>query len=477
MHKAVRLPITVKVPVVVVLLMLAIGAALSERVLSRLVTSQERQLADLANAYLDGLGTPLIEPILRNDPWEVFDVLDRAKRSYSAVRPVDTIVTDRNGTVLASSDPRSTPIGAALPSDFAAPRAVDGSVVVQAEDARAFVERQLMVEGRAIGAIHTEFDISPLLAERRMVMWTLVASNAAVTLFLAALGWITVRRMVVPMKVLTDHLEWAADGAVEPIPESWIAPGNSETSRLFRSFNDVARATAEREALRGRLAEEERLGSLGRLASDLAHEINNPLGGLLNAVDTLKRHGSRPGVSERSIALLERGLLGIRDVVQAMLETHRADGSRAPLTEAELEDLRLLIRPEVRRQNQTLHWDVEPAALAATPVEAGPVRQALLNLLLNAAAAAGRGGNVRLKVESVGTTLAITVKNDGAGLPDAARQLLETGEGGSLGGGVGLRIITEKARTVGGRISVASEADVTAITLSIPAAPPTEAAA
>lgn len=291
-------------------------------------------------------------------------------------------------------------------------------------------------------AIHTEFDISPLLAERRTVMWTLVASNAAVTLFLAALGWIAVRRMVAPMKVLTDHLESAADGAMEPIPESWIAPGNSETSRLLRSFKDVARATAEREALRGQLAEEERLGSLGRLASGLAHEINNPLGGLLNAVDTLKRHGSRPGVSERSIALLERGLPGIREVVQAMLETRRADGSRAPLTEADLEDLGLLIGPEVRRQNQTLHRDIDPAALAATPVEAGSVHQAVLNLLINAAAAAGRGGNVRLKVESLGTALAITVGNNGAKLPDAARQLLETGEGGLLGGRVGLRIVT-----------------------------------
>jgi len=477
LHKAVRIPITVKVPVVVVLLMLAIGAVLSERVLSRLVTSQERQLGDLANAYLDGLGSPLVEPILRNDPWEVFDVLDRARRSYSAVRPVDTIVTDRHGTVLASSDPRSTAIGAALPSHFAAPRAVDGGVVVQAEDARAFAERQLSVEGRPIGAIHAEFDISPLLAERRTVMWTLVASNAAVTLLLAALGWITVRRMVAPMKVLADHLESAADGAVEPIPESWIAPGNSETSRLFRSFNHVARATAEREALRGRLAEEERLGSLGRLASGLAHEINNPLGGLLNAVDTLKRHGSRPGVSERSIALLERGLLGIRDVVQAMLETHRADGSHAPLTEADLEDLRLLIGPEVRRRNQTLQWEVDPAALASTPVEAGPVRQAVLNLLLNAAAAAGRGGNVRLKVETLGAALAITVRNDGVSLPDGARRLLETGEGEPLGGGVGLRIVREKARTVGGEISVATATDGTAITLSIPTSPPAEAAA
>ena len=47
----------------------------------------------------------------------------------------------------------------------------------------------------------------------------------------------------------------------------------------------------------------------------MAHEINNPLGGLFNAIDTLKRHGSHGGVRTKSIDLIERGLKGIRDVV------------------------------------------------------------------------------------------------------------------------------------------------------------------
>ncbi len=94
---AARLPITVKAPIVVVVLMVAIGAAVSEGVLSRLITSQERQLGDLANAYLDGLASPLIEPVLRGDPWEIFDILDQAKSSFAAVKPVETIVTDADG--------------------------------------------------------------------------------------------------------------------------------------------------------------------------------------------------------------------------------------------------------------------------------------------------------------------------------------------------------------------------------------------
>jgi len=59
----------------------------------------------------------------------------------------------------------------------------------------------------------------------------------------------------------------------------------------------------------------------------MAHEINNPLGGLFNAIDTLKKHGDAPGVRSTSISLIERGLGGIRDVVEQRLP-HTAPSER-----------------------------------------------------------------------------------------------------------------------------------------------------
>lgn len=449
------MPITVKVPIVVVILMVGIGVVASERVLARLVASQERQLSDLAEAYLDGLATPLIEPVLREDSWEIFDILDRAHRLYAGVRPVETVVTNSAGLVLAASNPRHAAIGASLPADFPAGQEHTSKVLVREDDSRAFVDRRLVVENRVIGTLHAELDISPLLAERREVLWTLIVSNAILTLVFAALGWFTVRRMVAPMKVLAEHIEGAQDGAVEQIPENAIPSSGTETGRLFRGFNRMARAVAEREALVARLADEERLASLGRLASSVAHEINNPLGGLFNAIDTLKVHGDKAQVRRGAIDLLDRGLRGIRDVVRSALAAYRPDRETRNLHAADLDDLRLLVRPEAGRRQADLGWSNELPS--EVEVDAFPVRQMVLNLLLNACRAAPEGGRVRLVAAVADDRLDISIEDSGAGMPaQVVAFLAEEGSPAPIaeGTGLGLWVARRMARELGGSLSV-----------------------
>ena len=94
----------------------------------------------------------------------------------------------------------------------------------------------------------------------------------------------------------------------------------------------------------------------------MAHEINNPLGGLFNALDTLKTHGETPGVRDTSISLIERGLAGIRDVVEAALATYRPERSQRLLTAEDFDDVRLLLKPELRRRRQRLDWDMAGTA-------------------------------------------------------------------------------------------------------------------
>jgi len=113
--KLLRLPITVRVPLIVTLFMVTVSSFASERVLTRLIETQTRQIQDLADNYLDGLALALVDSMLREDIWQVFDILDRSRQRPGDIKPVETIVAGVDGFVIASSDPVLVPSQARVP--------------------------------------------------------------------------------------------------------------------------------------------------------------------------------------------------------------------------------------------------------------------------------------------------------------------------------------------------------------------------
>ncbi|MQX38127.1 sensor histidine kinase [Roseospira navarrensis] len=451
-----RMPLTVAVPGLVLVLLLGVSILVSERVVTRMVAMQERHLSDLAETYLDGLAASLLPAVLRNDIWEVFDTLDRAAVSYRGLSPIQAVVVDDAGLVLAASDPVAAPVLEPPPEDLA--RAIGGRVpVIDAARGRAFLWRSLTVSGTSVGTILAEVDITALIRERREVIVTLVVTNLLLTLALACVGYLLVRRLIAPARVLTRHLVDGISGPFEPVPTADLPLTGTESRRMIDAYNGLVETERSRTHLMQRLAEEERLASLGRLASGMAHEINNPLGGLFTALDTLKRHGdSRPDVRETSIRLLETGLTGIRDAVAATLHTYRPERLGSGLTPADLEDVRLLVSPEIKRRGQRLTWHNGLDRRIALP--GAPVRQALLNLVLNASAATPDAGTVGvgigIGVEAGG--LCLIVHDQGPGLPDDAAALLTRSQGAAPIGsdGLGLWMIRRSVDDLGGTITV-----------------------
>lgn len=198
---------------------------------------------------------------------------------------------------------------------------------------------------------------------------------------------------------------------------------SSEIGGLMASFNQMAGALREREHLATRLAKEERSAQLGRLASGMAHEVNNPLGGMLNVIDTLRKHGDDQETRLRALDLLERGLTGIANVVRAMLTTYRNMPTKRSLHPRDLDDLQFLLQHEVTQRNLTLRWlNALPDNL---PTDGSILRQTALNLLLNACAASPAGSTVEFAAESVNDFVVICVRDSGPGLPNAVRKLFD----------------------------------------------------
>lgn len=461
-----RLPLTLRLPLIAAMLMVLVGVVASQQVLSALGRVQDARMRELAQLHIEGLSVALGPLVLRRDVWEVYDTLDRASAAANTPRMILTAVADETGRVLAATDPSRVPVDSSIEALTDDAQTLE-TVSIGGRASRLRVAAPLVYQGREVGSIATELDVSDLVAERRRAGLYLLIGNALATGAIALCGYVAMRRMLRPVTVLAQSMD-AARGQPRPVPADEVPDGDSELARLFQTYNAMIGAVEARAEAERRLAERERFVSLGRLSSSLAHEINNPLGGLLNATDTIRRYADRPQVVRQSADLLDRGLRHLRDVVRATLDQNRIDHGGSWLGPEDFEDLRLLIEPEVARLGQSLDWQVDVMPDRVSRWKAGPIRQIVLNLLLNASTAAGHGGAVALRVFEPENMLEIEVFDSGPGLPDAAILRLLTSDPVPPGNGTGLRLVRDLVLKMGGSIVQLPQDKGTRIKLTFP---------
>ncbi len=459
------LPVTLRVPLVTAGLMVLLGFLASQSVLVTLGRVQDARLSETARLHVEGLSVALGPSVLRQDVWEVYDILDRAHSAFDGQRLLLSIVADERGRILAATDPRRAPIGQEVATLKA--EAVSPDRVRMTGDPTLRVVSPLLFQGREIGQIVTELDVTDLLAERRNVSMWLLLGNAVATALLAFGGWLAVARILRPLGTLVLAMD-DSKGAPRPIAKADIPSADPGLSRLIHTYNRMTTAVESRAEAERRLAERERFVSLGRLSSSLAHEVNNPLGGLLNAADTILCYADRPDVVRQSARLMQRGLSHLRDVTRAILDQNRLDRVGQTLRPEDLEDLKLLFEPEVARRHQTLIWQVDAGLAELARLPAGPVRQVVLNLLLNAGAAAGPAGRVGLGVVAAHDRLTFDITDSGPGLGQADLDRLLASGPLPPGGGVGLRLVRDLVSGLGGEIRHHRQGGTTCVRVTLP---------
>jgi signal transduction histidine kinase len=196
----------------------------------------------------------------------------------------------------------------------------------------------------------------------------------------------------------------------------------SQISVLFVKF----RYEEEQAELTRHLVQAEKMSAVGRLASGLAHEINNPLTAIMGYISILLR---LPGMPDKALEMLLKVDAEVRRVaaiVRNML------GFARPATADEPVDLRKVVEdcaafagPELRRRGIALEPDL-PATLPLAQGSAGELKQVFLNLVLNASQALlGRDGGrvaIRLRASSDGRWIVAEVADNGPGVPTGIRE-------------------------------------------------------
>jgi len=406
------------------LLTVLLAFVISQNVLTRLEQTQERSLGQLAGAYLDGVSTAVQPHLIRKDIWETYDALQRSSTRYEGLNVKIAVVALPDQTVLAASDPVRFPVSSMISETIQSRFEKSPDLVFDKDNTRAWARRTLIQDGVLIGHLYAEFDLSILMQERHKALIALIAFNVVFTFMFAGVSYLVVRRMMQPFGVLSNYMEQLKSGDLQQIPKKQIRAQGKEFAFLFRRFNSMVAAVRERETIAQRLADDEKLALLGKLASGMAHEVNNPLGGLMNAVDTLKKHGENPDVRAQSLGLIERGLRGIRHVVRAVLVTYR--GGKGPthsmqLMNKDIDDLKFLLQHETLRRQIKMIWNNNLPEKVA--IDSAAIRQAILNVLLNACEASPVRSIVSFMAFVEDETLIFHIQDQGPGLPASIKQL------------------------------------------------------
>ncbi|MEA3545915.1 MAG: DUF3365 domain-containing protein [Thermodesulfobacteriota bacterium] len=236
---------------------------------------------------------------------------------------------------------------------------------------------------------------------------------------------------------------------------------NDEIGVLNKHFHELCRrfetSQQELDTTREQVFQNEKQAALGRLVAGISHEINNPLGGMQNCIQTMQRNMDQPELQNRYLMLLAQGLERIKGTVQQLLNI----GRKEPL-ETKLGDIDTMIQDclELTCMGQK-HIQLERQLNIGKPVTTGieALRQVMINLAGNAVQAIGKKNGV-IKVTSSldNNSIHIEISDTGSGVnPEYLDKIFEpfftTKEVGE-GTGLGLSVSHSLIKRLDGEISV-----------------------
>jgi signal transduction histidine kinase len=422
----------------------------------------------------------LFAALLHDNVWQAFEIVKAPFHGASPRNPVQAemiIALDGAHRVFVSTHPKVLPVLAEIgsqPAEFSeVAAAIDrvsqkdsGTFQVDGTKHIYFIT-PIADHGARLGHVVLVYSREAFL--RRFLD---IASNAGiialiVVAVLLPINWYWGRRTAIPLVLLAEHMEQVGR-CVPPDLDPKFYGYSDELGRLFQAYGRMLKELREKAIIEKGVIQSERLAALGQLSAGIAHEINNPLAGMLTAVSTLKAHGNPDARTAKTVSLLERGLQQIKDTVAALLV--EAKFKSRDLTAQDVEDVRTLVEPQAQRRSVQIEWMPEIAATVPLPIPATLVRQIIINLLLNAIQAANERGHVGCAMVLQDGLLALDVTNDGRKLtPEQRDRLFEPFMPSDANGhGLGLWVTYQIVQQLGGQISVDCATGITRFSVRLP---------
>lgn len=260
-----------------------------------------------------------------------------------------------------------------------------------------------------------------------------------------------------------------------------LGQAHSELHRLNENLErQVEDRTTALKSAQAQLIQSEKMSSLGKLAASVAHEINNPLAGILTYAKLLIRMHDEGELTEtmresctRNLRLVQRETERCSAIVRNLLDfaRQRTPSLKEIDASAVVEEALTLLAHRLQMQNVVLQKDLPPLPLVKA--DFGQLRQSFVNIALNACEAMAKGGTLTVVSRAVGASVEVRMTDTGPGIaPEHLSRILDpfftTKEKGT---GLGLSVVYGIIDQHGGTLDIESRVgEGTTVVVRLPVA-------
>jgi PAS domain S-box-containing protein len=224
-------------------------------------------------------------------------------------------------------------------------------------------------------------------------------------------------------------------------------------------FYGVTSDITERKQAEAALLRAEKLAAVGQVASTMAHEINNPLAGIVNLLYLALADETLSAATRSYLDMVDEEIARLSAITRLTLSFARESRGEQTANLAEVVDNVLsLVKRKIEARGIRIERSVDSEAVAR--IKPHELRQVLLNLTLNAIdAATGADDLIRIAAEARGDRIAIRIEDNGCGIPEElAERIFDPffSTKPEIGTGIGLWVSKELVQRNGGSLTVAS---------------------
>jgi two-component system NtrC family sensor kinase len=243
---------------------------------------------------------------------------------------------------------------------------------------------------------------------------------------------------------------------------------------IFKDLRERLKMERELREIQQALLQSEKLAAMGRLTSQIAHELNNPIYGIMNTLELLKTEippeSKRRRILELSLSEIQR----LSEMLRNMLSFSKPEEEkRRPIKIDDLmEGILLVMEKQMKESNIQVETSFDPG-IPEVMASTNQMRQVMLNIFKNGKEAMPKGGTLTVRTAREGNKVLIHIQDTGTGIPEEIRdkifEAFFTTKQKVKGVGLGLSVCYGIIKDHSGEIKVESEEGKgTTFTISLP---------